>query len=101
MPSPDGEYAAMAFKLARVFNANKTALGIDKATAAHDDVASTLRVNLLRDTLEGLGQQRVIRVEKAPNISCGQTKAFVQRLGMSAVRFGDDVQMGIALQHVE
>jgi len=91
----------MADKVARMFDTKHAALFIDESAATHDDVACPLRVDLLRHSMQSLWEQRIVRVEIAPNVTRGQPEAFIERVSMAAIGLGNDLQMGIASQDVE
>jgi hypothetical protein len=71
---PDGKHTPMVHKVARMFDPSHTALLIDETAAAHNDVARPLRVDLLRHTMQSLGEQSIIRIEIAPNVTRGEPK---------------------------
>src|SRR5574341_2289024 len=88
----------MVHKVTGMFNTNETSLFIDEAAAAHDNLAPMYRVDLPSYPIEGLGQQRIIRVQKSPDCACSQPKAFIDRICLATIRLRDHTQVRIALE---
>src|SRR5262249_55467095 len=84
-----------------MFNANISAMFVDEAAAAHDNMAPMSQVDFLSYPVESVGQKRIIRVQKAPDRPCSQPKAFIDRICLATIRLRDHVQMGIALEDIQ
>src|SRR5262245_17662919 len=91
----------MALEMARMLDAREAPLRVHEAATPHHDVPASQRVDLARHPAERPREQGVVGVENPTDRAGREAEALVHGLRVTAIRFGHEREMRIALEVLE
>ena len=101
MSLPYFQDPAVALKVAGVLYAKELPVSVYKPAAPHYNMSPFIRINFTRNRVQGIGEQRVIRIQVTPDFASRHPESLVDRISLAPVWFRDNLEMTVWFQNLQ